>query len=74
MITLPINASGVSLQSAPQAITLHDSVDAAKIIQYHYRIRLNHVGQSVIEPIEIRDGSGTLHAQSNAVMVYVVAP
>jgi len=74
IITLPINASGVSLQSAPQAITLHDSVDAAKIIQYHYRIRLNHVGQSVIEPIEIRDGSGTLHAQSNAVMVYVVAP
>lgn len=70
----PINDAGMSLHNAPHAIILHASVDTAKIIHYIYRIRMDHMGQSILEPIQIRDGSGTLHAQSQAVMVSVVAP
>jgi Bacterial Ig-like domain len=74
IMTPPVNTSGISVQSESHLITLHTSVDSARIVQYNYRIRLTHVGQSILEPIEIRDGSGTLHARSNTVMVYVVAP
>lgn len=74
ILTPPVNATDVHVRSETHAITLHASVDTAKILQYHYRIRLTHVGQSILEPINIYDGSGTLHAQSQAVMVSVVAP
>ncbi|MBM4413983.1 MAG: hypothetical protein FJ040_11145 [Chloroflexi bacterium] len=63
-----------SVRLSPDALILHATVDTPQVLQYRYRIRMEYVGQSILEPIEIRDGSGTLHAQSNAVMVYVVAP
>jgi hypothetical protein len=74
IVVPPVNATSNNSRSESHAITMHVSIDAAKIVQYHYRIRLTHVGQSILEPIEILDGSGTLHAQSHAVMVSVVAP
>lgn len=74
MLTIPVNASDASLRSETQAITMHASVDTTTILQYQYRIRFDYVGQSILEPINMYDGSGTLHAQSQAVMVSVVAP
>lgn len=74
LMTPPVNAANINSHSDHQAITIHASVDTAQIYQYHYRIRFDHVGQSLLKPIEIYDGSGTLHAQSQAVMVSVVAP
>lgn len=74
-IVAPPNASTTtSVFTAPHMLTLHTGIDTAQLLHYQYRIRLNHTGRSLLEPIEIRDGSGTLHAQSQAVMVSVVAP
>lgn len=70
----PVTTLTLSTRIDGSTLTLRTSIDTPKIIQYHYRIRLTHLGRSLLDPIEVRDGSGTLHAQSHAVMVSVVAP
>jgi hypothetical protein len=70
----PHSTAPTSTRLSPDALILHATVETPQVLHYRYRIRMEYVGQSILEPIEIRDGSGTLHAQSNAVMVYVVTP
>ncbi len=74
LMTQPNNPAMMSVRIMDRALTLHATIDTPQVIQYRYRIRMNHAGRSLLEPIEIRDGSGTVHAQSQTVMVYVVTP
>jgi hypothetical protein len=74
VVTQPSTSTILYARNAPGALIVHATIDTPQVVQYRYRIRMNYLGRSLLEPIEVRDGSGTIHAQSQAVMVYVVAP